>query len=268
MSPAEEEVRQAAGSKYLEIAARAGFAVNGLLHFAYGLICWQILFGVSGQTGQGGPITALAGTAAGAILLWIGSGSCVALALWQLSKAVFEKRQADLLRQLSHRGTCAGGAAVYAAIAVTLGWFVLAENDQTGELTHDITVALMNSVAGSVTLVAIGAGILGVAGYCLHKGLGQKFLDDLRTTGPHHIGPVTRSLGVAGYTARGVALGAVGVLIIVATVRSNPETSTGLDVALSALAEQPFGPYIVAGVGIGLFAYGIYSFARTRFAKM
>ncbi len=60
----------------------------------------------------------------------------------------------------------------------------------------------------------------------------------------------------------------LGVAFEFAPARSNPETPPGLDTALRALTGQPFGPYVVAGVGLGPFSYGIYSFARTKFAKM
>lgn len=263
-----EKARQAADSKHFEMAARAGFAVNGILHIAYAIICWKILSGDPSPTVQGGPLAQLAGTAAGAALLWIGAGSCLALSLWQLAKALLEKRTAELRVQLSHRGICAARSVVYVGLACTLVRFVLAPSASSGRSAHDITAALMGSPVGSTVLIAVGLGTLSVAAYCLYKGVGRKFLDDLRTTGPHHIGVVTRALGMAGYIARGIALGAVGLLIIVATIRSNPATAPGLDTALRALSQQPFGPYVVAGVGAGLFSYGIYSFARTKFAKM
>lgn len=262
-----EKARQAADSRHFDIAARAGFAVNGVLHMAYATFSWQILSDASSNTGQGGSLSQLGGTAAGAVLLWVGAGSCLALSLWQLTKAVFEMRNAGLQLQLSHRGICAARSVVYASLAFTLVRFVAGPSN-TGTVTDDITAAMMRSPYGSAVLIAVGVGILSVAAYCVYKGLTRKFLDDLRTTGPHHIGTVTRALGLAGYTARGVALAAVGLLVIVATARSNPATTPGLDTALMALAQQPFGTYIVAGVGAGLFGYGIYSFARTRFAKM
>lgn len=263
----DEKVKEATNSRYLELAARTGYAVNGVLHLAYATICWQILAGPSAQTGQDGPISRLAGTAVGAGLLWIGAGSCVALSLWQLAKAALEKRGTDLKTQLHHRGVCLARACAYAALAFTLAHFVLS-GPATGGRTNDITAAMMRSALGSIMLIAVGVGILVVAAYCIYKGMKRKFLADLKTTGEHHVGPIIRALGIAGYAARGIALGAVGVLVIVAAGRPHAATNPGLDAALQALSHQPFGQWVVGGVGMGLFCYGIYSFTRTKFAKM
>jgi hypothetical protein len=68
--------------------------------------------------------------------------------------------------------------------------------------------------------------------------------------------------------AKGIALGAVGVLFVVAAATVNPEGADGLDGALRALASLPLGVVILVLVGAGFIAYGVYSFVRARFAHM
>ncbi|HHT12827.1 MAG TPA: DUF1206 domain-containing protein, partial [Propionibacterium sp.] len=71
-------------------------------------------------------------------------------------------------------------------------------------------------------------------------------------------------LGTAGYVAKGVAIGVVGVLFVVAVVTRNPEEAGGLDGALKKLVELPFGVAILLLVAAGLIMYGIFCFARAR----
>ena len=82
------------------------------------------------------------------------------------------------------------------------------------------------------------------------------------------LGTVTVGLGVAGYIAKGIAVGVVGILVIVAGFTVDPSQSTGLDGALRSLAALPFGVVILVLVGLGLIAYGVYCFFRARFAKL
>ena len=47
-----------------------------------------------------------------------------------------------------------------------------------------------------------------------------------------------------------------------------PRPPAGLDDALHALAALPFGPVILWVVGAGLVIYGLFCFARARYARM
>ncbi len=73
---------------------------------------------------------------------------------------------------------------------------------------------------------------------------------------------------MAGYVAKGTVLLLTGLLIAIATLRSHPEESTGLDGGLKALRDQPFGVYLLAAVGAGLICYGVFMVVRARLAKM
>ena len=65
-----------------------------------------------------------------------------------------------------------------------------------------------------------------------------------------------------------VALAVLGFLLILATVRNNPEESTGLDGALKTLAGQPFGIWILGAVAVGLICYGLFLMVRSRYQRM
>lgn len=75
-------------------------------------------------------------------------------------------------------------------------------------------------------------------------------------------------LARAGYVAKGVALGVVGVLFMVAAATNDPEEAGGLDAALRSLLELPAGTALLTAVGLGITAYGVYSLARARYARV
>jgi hypothetical protein len=76
------------------------------------------------------------------------------------------------------------------------------------------------------------------------------------------------TFGTVGYIAKGIAVAIVGVLFVVAAVTADPEAAGGLDAALKSLVALPFGVFILWLVGAGLIVYGIFCFARARYAKM
>jgi len=121
----------------------------------------------------------------------------------------------------------------------------------------------MSHNGGRVLVVVVGLAIIGVAGYHVFKGVTKKFCQDL-VGDP---GVVVEHLALAGYVAKGIALGIVGVLFVVAGARQQPNKATGLDGALRTLREQPFGGVLLTLVALGLAAYGLYSFARAKRAR-
>ena len=73
----------------LEAAARAGYAVSGLLHLLIGWIALQVAFGtVSKSADQSGALSALSANGLGKLLLWVAVAGFLGLALWQVADAL------------------------------------------------------------------------------------------------------------------------------------------------------------------------------------
>jgi hypothetical protein len=65
-----------------------------------------------------------------------------------------------------------------------------------------------------------------------------------------------------------VAFGVIGLFLVQAALHHEPGEARGLDGALLALAEQPFGPYLLTLVAAGLAAYGAYALIEARYRRM
>lgn len=248
--------------------ARAGFAVSGLLHFLVGSIAIRLAMGGEGHADVSGAVQQLAGQPAGPLLLWSSFAACVALAIWQASDAVFDYSNLPKRQKILRKLKAAGQALVFAAFAVTFASFAIGSGKDNSQSTSDFTVALMRAPGGVALLIVIGAAvaITGIA-YGI-RGIRKSFEKNLRMPAPGTQRTAVSVLGVVGYVAKGFALLLVGLLIVIATVRAHPEESTGLDGGLKALRDQPFGVYLLAAVGIGLIAYGVFQVARAKLAKM
>lgn len=106
--------------------------------------------------------------------------------------------------------------------------------------------------------------IIAVGGYHVYKGLSKKFEKDLKVSG----GTLVTTLGMAGYTAKGLVLGGAGVLLVIATLTADPAKGAGPDAAVKSLGHAPFGKFLLIFAAIGIAAYGAYCFVLARFARM
>ena len=122
----------------------------------------------------------------------------------------------------------------------------------------------MGSPGGRLLVGVVGLVVLGIAGYHVYKGWTKKFLEDLR----EHPGDWAVTAGRIGYIAKGVALVIVGFFFLVAAWQADPDKAQGLDGALKTLKDAPFGPFLLTLVAVGIAAYGVYSFARSRYARV
>ena len=94
----------------------------------------------------------------------------------------------------------------------------------------------------------------------------------METLKPGEMGPGekrwTRRAGRLGHAARGVVFLVIGVFLAQAALHSDPEEARGLGGALSALAAQPLGPYLLGLVALGLVAFGLFMFVVARYRRI
>ena len=248
---------RARNSKPLEIGARVGFAVNGLLHLLIGGIALGVAFGGGGEADQGGALGQLASNPVGQVVLWAIVVGLAALGLFSILSAVVGTGETkDRIKN-------AGKGVAYLAVGGTALTFALGGSSDSSQTTESLSAKLLETPGGVILLVVLGLGVIAIGVYFVVKGAKKKFLDDI--TGR---GRATVVTGTIGYIAKGIAIGVVGILFIVAAFTADATKATGLDGALKSLAALPLGVLVLAAVAIGLIAFGIYSFLRARSARL
>lgn len=253
--------REAQDSPVVEWGARVGFAVLGLLHLLVGYLALNIAWGLggSGRADQSGALTTLASSATGTALLSVGVAGFALLAVWNVAEAALRHGRTRERARLVAKGV------LYAFFAYTTFAVVALGRSQDSESqTDDVTRRLMGSPAGQVVVAVLGLVVVGVAVYHVHKGWTTAFLQDLR----EHPGAWAVHAGRAGYVAKGVALLVVGFFFLVAAWQSDPQEAKGLDGALTSLEAMTAGPLVLTLVAVGIAAYGVYSLARARYARL
>lgn len=253
--------RRAGDSRPVEWGARLGYAVSGLLHLLIGWIALRVAWGGGGRTAdQSGALGTLAAEPGGKLVLWVAVVGFALLAVWQLTEAVTGAHGA----KGSDRVKAASKLVLYAALAWTALKFASGGGSSSKQQSVDITAKLMQHSGGRLLVGLVGLVIVAVGCYHVYKGWARKFLQDLQG----HPGTWATRAGRIGYVAKGVALGVVGVLFVLAGAHKQPGKATGLDGALRTLRGGPFGSWLLSAVALGLAAYGLYCFARSRYTKV
>jgi len=267
MSPtATSAARSSRNSSTLHVLARSGFAVNGAVNAVIGLIAIGIAVSGGGSADQSGAFAAIAAHPGGLVALWVAAVALAALGIWYLFGSFFVTEQ-DTKKRIAAIVVSAGKGIAYLVLASAAFGFATGGGGDSSEQSTSFTAKLMASPGGVILIVIIGLVVCGIGAYMVHKGATRGFEDDLvMPTGKK--AKAVRGLGMFGYIARGIALFIVGVLFILAAFTVDPEKATGLDGALKALAALPFGQVILVLVGLGFIAYGAYSVARARLARL
>lgn len=251
--------RRAGDHPVVEWGARLGYAASGVLHLVLAWLAAQVALGEAGgkQASQSGALGTLAQQSFGLFLLWVLAIGFTLLALWQVTEIATSREAFD-------KAKAAGKAVAYAVLAWTAFTFALGGHTSSNKQTKDFTRTLMEAPAGRLLVGVVGVAILGIAAYHIYKGWKKKFLEDLQ----EHPGRGAVIAARVGYIGKGIALVAVGILFIIAAIKQHVGKTTGLDGALRSLRDLPAGTVVLLGVALGLAAYGVYSFARARYARV
>jgi uncharacterized membrane protein len=253
--------REAGNSAVVEWGARLGYVTLGLIHLLIAWIALKVAWGIGGgskKADTSGALQTLSSSGAGVLLLWICVVGFLLLAVWQLFEAaVGYGETSDRLKAVAKGVT-------YLFFAWTTFKVGQGAGSSAEKQTEDFTASLMGSPGGRLLVAVVGLVVLGIAGYHIYKGWTKKFLEDLR----EHPGDWAVTAGRIGYIAKGIALVIVGFFFLVAAWQANPDKAQGLDGALKTVKDQPFGPFLLTLVAAGIAAYGVYSFARSRYARV
>ena len=261
---------RAADSKPLELLARGGFIVYGVIHLLFAWLALQVALGDSkGESDQSGALQSLAGKPFGKTMLVIAVIGMVALAIWQAFEAAMGESGPQDKEAIAERVVSGVRAIIYLSFAWTAIRVLQGSNASTGDSQQKGAAGLMGNTGGRFLVGLIGVVVVGVGIGLVVYGVTKKFEKHLNTQQMNAtVRKTTRRLGIAGYSAKGVAYAIAGGLIVAAAVTYEPEKARGLDAALKALAAQSYGPWLLGLIALGIAAFGVYCFSQAKYRKV
>lgn len=256
-----------ASRRWIGQLARWGYAAIGIVYLLVGVLTLMGLAGVQeGQTAGSGEATRTVLTQPfGRVLLGIIAGGLVIYVAWRFCQSVLdiEDRGSSTTGLLRRFGLLLSGLS-YTGLAVAAVERLVTGSGQVQSQKADWTEALMSYPAGVFLVGTLGIVVIGVALVQFRAAVRAGFMDMLKTSamvGSRAAG----ALGRLGFAARGVVFSIIGVFLVVAALRSNPEEAMGLGGALQWLAQQSYGTVLIGVVALGLFSYGLFMLVKATF---
>ncbi len=262
-----------ASSPGIELLGRFGYAAKGAVYILIGILAVQAATGQGGQTtDQTGALTRVAELPFGKVLLGLLVVGLLGYALWRFVQAAMDtEHKGTDMKGMFARSMYVGIGIIYVGTALTALQLLMVNSGGAGssEKTQGWTAWLMSQPFGIWLVGLVGVAIIANGIVQLYKAWKSSFTEDLHLTdvGAQHADLVTK-IGRAGYSARGVAFMMIGGFLVGAAMHSNPSEAQGLDGILATLAAQPFGPYLLGAVAVGLAAYGVFALVEARYRRM
>ncbi|MBE9185699.1 DUF1206 domain-containing protein [Microcoleus sp. LEGE 07076] len=268
-----EPVRRASSQPWFDRLARLGYAAKGLVYFIVGFLAAQAAFGYGGKTTDtSGALTTIVSQPFGKFLLFLVTIGIVGYVLLRIVQTVLDPEHAgekmDAKRIATRIGYAFSGLA-YAGLAVTAVKLMLGSGGSSGNSTQDWTAWFLSQPFGQWLVGLGGAVTIGIGFSYIYKAFKGKFRQNFKL---HQMSSNEQTwavrLGRLGIAARGVVFSIIGVFLIEAAKQSDASEAKGFGEALASLQQQPFGPWILGLVALGLISYGIYSVIEARYRQI
>jgi Domain of Unknown Function (DUF1206) len=257
--------------------ARVGWFMKGVVYALAGVLAIWLAASALGwstptanEASPTGAVEEVSKAGSGPVLLWVLAIGLFLYALWRLVTALLPAE--NDASTVAHRV----GYLVSAGMYAFLGWLAIrfamhtetAASSNGNQKVTGLTQRFMDNTLGRWAVGILGVVLIAVGLYRIAKGVRIDVDDEL------DLGDMSRErrnilqwMGAIGEVGRGLALALVGFFLLRAGWTYNANEATGLDGALRRLAEHGWGIALVALVGIGFLAYGLFcclTFHRRR----
>jgi type IV secretory pathway VirB2 component (pilin) len=190
----------------------------------------------------------------------------IAYALWGFIRALFDPL---------HRGSDLEGLAVragYLVSGISYAFLALATygliTGGASAARNGASTAQTQQLTATIFTYSWGPWAVGIAGVILTAAGLIQFIQGLRNDFERQFDAYALDayqrkwmdrLGRFGTAARGVVYTMLGLFLFIAAYRHDPSQAQGIDGVLTALLHQPYGPWLLGVVALGLVAFGAYS---------
>jgi Domain of Unknown Function (DUF1206) len=260
--------RRARESRAARVVARAGLTARGIIYLLIGWIAVLVALGRSSrEADQQGALQLLASKPYGSVSLWLLGIGFAAYALWRLSEAAYGVTGEG--KAFRPRLDSLSVAVIYAGLAFLTLAMIAGSQGGPPNQAQDLTDTVMQHPGGRWLVGIAGVVVIIVGLDFISLGYRQTFMKYLLTSQMRRrTRHIVRALGIIGTVARGLVVAVFGILVVDAAVSHDSAKVGGVDNALLALRDEPFGPVVLLLVASGLFVFGVYALCEARWRRV
>jgi hypothetical protein len=250
----------------IERLARLGYASIGIVYALVGILAIANARGErSSPGGQGAAAEFLLHQPFGRLMLTVIALGLAGYAFWRVASALNDREaEGDGTKGIASRLFSAFRGLLYASLAVEIARIALRGSNASGGgdvQTHHWSARAMEHPGGRVALALAGLGAVGYGAWQLYAAWSSKLSKHLRL-GSLDASMRRRIVAVSrfGIAARGVVLFIIGGSFVIAAVHHDASEARGTAEALAVLS-----PSMLAVIGVGFIAYGVYALVNARY---
>lgn len=255
----------------IEQIARFGYASKGVVYLIVGLLAMPITLGIGDRgASTSNALQVIVTQPLGKFLLTVVAVGLISYAVWRFIQAFLDpEHQSSNIKRLAPRLGYAISGISYTSLAITAVEIIVGAGRLRSSWRQDWTALLLAQPFGQWLVGIAGALVMGVGVSFAYVAFTAKFRQRLRLFEMSDV-HVKWATGIArfGVTARGVAFGVIGLLLIQSAVQSDPDEVQGLGGALQTLAEEPFGQGLLVAIAVGFVAYAIHLLILARYRRI
>lgn len=256
-------------SKSLDLLARLGFAAKGFLYGVVGLLAFLAAIGQGGRIADtDGALREIVSQPFGHTMLLVLAIGLFGYAAWRTLAGIIDSEgRGREWKDLAVRASYVARGLIHGY----LGWKVLQlyrGSSLAGNSHKQVVAETFTWPLGEWLVLASGLGLLAFAVYQLFRAattkLGRQFdLKGLR----RDLGEWAVWVCRVGIAARGVVFGVVAWYLIKAGISGRASKTADSAEAIRIVANwpEPLGSWLLAGVGAGLLAYGVFQALNAKY---
>ena len=264
--PAQAPITPLEPAKWVRMGARLGYLAKGTVFVLIAILAARAAWIGGSASGTGEVMWTVVEQPAGVVLLAIVAVGLSAYSLWRFTQCILDTEgRGRSLKGLSARAIYFGSGLVYGGMVLLAGRILAGvarrRHEPDDAAVREWTGTLMQQPWGQWLVAAVGIGVIVFGLVQLRKTWTGIFRDeaDLSKMSDRRYRRAVL-FGRFGAAGRGVVFSIIGICLIIAAKNADPNAARGLGGALDTLARQPYGPWLLVCVALGLFAYGLYQF--------
>jgi hypothetical protein len=254
--------------KSIEKLAQVGLIAKGIVYVLVGFIAFFAAFNIGNRSenvSQDSAFSFVEDLPAGNLLLWALAVGLLCYSAWRMIQT-FRKSDGEQIKTAKRFRYFFSGLA-YLLLTFSVVRFALDQGSGGGDKNQKMAGEMMTKPFGTWLVLIAGLIFAAVGIYQIWYGLSEKYKKHVQSFNLHTAAStlLLRS-GKIGYVARGVVWLLISYMLTRAGLHHNSSEAGSTDKAFQIL-ENSMGPYIAGVLGLGLVAYGIFSFIRARYDR-
>ncbi len=249
-----------------------GYTAKGIVYSLIGIFAIAGVIGGAGSSG-GGPkavISWIGTNPFGQVLLFLIGVGLLAYCSWRWYTAVQDKKNEGKDKEgVVKRIAYAVSGTAYGILSAHAFKLAFTSGGGSSGSKQDIIARILSQSWGPYVVGILAAIMAGVAIFQLYRAIKNKHMEGIQGQGlDHETRETFKKAGELGLTARFVVYGIISFFLFRAAFMDDASQFKGMGESLNYIENQSYGAAMLAIVGLGLLAYGMFMFVRARYERV